>query len=201
VGAAARRSPGGERAVTRETLDRRVVAWQLGRTPRGFEAVCVRCPYGFPQVVSVPPVIDGEPFPTTFWLTCPHLAVRVSRVEAAGGIHRMEERLRRDARFAARYADAHRAAIAERTRRLSPRDRARLAASGRLDALLRTGVAGLSDRSRVKCLHAHVAHALASENPVGEAVLELIPDRACPPQQVICSAASAAEQIGQPSSC
>ena len=31
---------------------------------------------------------DGEPFPTTYWLTCRHLVAAVSRLEAAGGVER-----------------------------------------------------------------------------------------------------------------
>ena len=54
--------------------DRAVVARQIGREPRAFRRVAVRCPYGRPAVTEQEPYDEaGEPFPTTYYLTCPHL--------------------------------------------------------------------------------------------------------------------------------
>ena len=67
--------------------DRAVVERQLGRPPRAFRRVVVRCPFGRPAVTEQAAYDDrGEPFPTMFWLTCPHLVAAVSRLEAAGGV-------------------------------------------------------------------------------------------------------------------
>ena len=69
--------------------DRAVVAAQLGREPRTFRRVAVRCPWGFPAVTEQDPYgADGEPFPTTYYLTCRSLVAAVSRLEAAGGVER-----------------------------------------------------------------------------------------------------------------
>src|SRR5690348_13273070 len=69
--------------------DRETVAKQLGRPPRAFRRVVVRCPFGRPAVTQQSPYDDaGEPFPTTYYLTCPHLVAAVSRLEAAGGVDR-----------------------------------------------------------------------------------------------------------------
>src|SRR3954470_8140652 len=66
--------------------DRAIVERQLGRRPRAFRRVIARCPYGNPAVTEQAPFDEnGAPFPTTFWLTCPHLVAAVSRLEAAGG--------------------------------------------------------------------------------------------------------------------
>lgn len=171
------------------TDDLRVATFQLGRSPRGVDEIAVRCPYGFPQVLGVHPVVDGAPFPTTFWLSCPHLSRAVDRLEAAGWISDLEARLRGEPALTAAYAAAHREAIRERELRLRDDERAALERRGQLDSLLATGLGGIADRTRVKCLHLHVAHALARENPIGRLVLERIPERACPTHQVICSAA------------
>ena len=54
--------------------DRAVVERQLGRAPRAFLRVVVRCPFGAPAVTIQSPYDSaGEPFPTTFYLTCRHL--------------------------------------------------------------------------------------------------------------------------------
>jgi len=69
--------------------DESVVARQLGRTPRAFRRVVVRCPYGHPAVTEQwPRDATGAPFPTTYYLTCPHLVAAISRLEADGGVER-----------------------------------------------------------------------------------------------------------------
>src|SRR6266540_178696 len=69
--------------------DRAIIERQLGRPPRAFRRVVVRCPFGRPAVTEQNAEDDsGEPFPTTFWLTCPHLVAAVSRLEAVGGVER-----------------------------------------------------------------------------------------------------------------
>src|SRR5918912_3287482 len=75
--------------------DRAVVARQLGREPRTLRRVAVRCPFGAPAVTEQSPYgPDGEPFPTTYYLTCRHLVAAVSRLEAAGGVERWSDAAR-----------------------------------------------------------------------------------------------------------
>jgi uncharacterized protein len=123
--------------------DRSIVERQLGRPPRAFRRVAVRCPFGLPAVSEQAPFDDaGTPFPTQFWLTCPHLAAVLARVEAAGGVERWTTAARADAELRASLARAH----AEQ-RALRPE--------------LPGGVGGAGRDGSVKCLHAHAAFALA----------------------------------------
>jgi uncharacterized protein len=110
---------------------------------------------------------DGRPFPTTFWLTCPYLVAAVSRLEAAGGV----ERWSRAAADDAELASSLRRANAEQ-RRIRPE--------------LDLGVGGSRpEAGRLKCLHAHVAFALARPGyELGERVIAEIEPR-WPP--VCCS--------------
>ncbi|GIL29739.1 hypothetical protein NUM_49930 [Actinocatenispora comari] len=134
---------------------------QLGRPLRGAAAVAHRCPCGNPDVVQTSPRLpDGTPFPTLFYLTCPRAAAEVSRLESAGTMREMTERLADDPDLAGRYQEAHRDYL---------RRRAELAEVPEI-----AGVSAGGMPTRVKCLHVHVAHALATGpgvNPFGDEAL------------------------------
>ena len=135
--------------------DRSVVERQLGRPPRAFRRVAVRCPFGRPVVTEQSPYDDGgEPFPTTFWLTCPQLVAAVSRLEAGGGVERWSRAAAEDPELGASLERAH----AEQ-RELRPE--------------LDLGIGGAHPRAgSLKCLHAHVAFALARPGyDLGERIL------------------------------
>src|SRR5947207_3460166 len=123
--------------------DRELVEQQLGRRPRAFRRVVVRCPFGAPAVTEQSPYDqDGEPFPTTYYVTCRHLVAAISRLEAAGGVERWSRAAQEDAQL------AHSLDVAQaEQRRLRPE----------LDA----GIGGATRDGSLKCLHAHAAFALA----------------------------------------
>jgi hypothetical protein len=126
---------------------------RLGRVPQADFDVVVRDVTGAPVVVrNAPFTRDGTPMPTRYWLVDPDLNVRISRLEAAGGVRAAQAAVDPEALQAAHdaYAAERDAAIpAEYT---GPRP------SG--------GVGGT--RRGVKCLHAHYANLLAgADDPVG----------------------------------
>ena len=136
--------------------DSAVVERQLGRAPRAFRRVVLRCPFGAPAVTEQAPYdAAGEPFPTTYYLTCHHLVAAVSRLEAAGGIERWSTAIAQDAKLADSLAEATEEQRAVR----------RELAAGRVGqeggASLGLGIAGSSRPENLKCLHAHAAFALA----------------------------------------
>src|SRR5438105_12961733 len=124
--------------------DRAVVERQLGRPPRAFRRVVVRCPFGRPAVTEQAAYDDaGEPFPTTYWLTCPYLVAAVSRQEAAGGVERWSRAAAGDAELAASLDRAN-----DVQRRVRPE--------------LDLGIGGARHGAgSLQSLHAHVAFALA----------------------------------------
>jgi uncharacterized protein len=152
-------------------VDRAIVTAQLGREPRGGWWVAVHCSFGFPQVITTPPLVEGgTPFPTLHWLTCPWLAEGVNSTESAGGVAQWAGRLAADPGLAERVlrADAH-----------YREDRTAASQSG-ADPCPDVGIAGQRDPLATKCLHAHVAAALAGiDDPVGTEVLNAL-GRACP---------------------
>jgi exopolyphosphatase/guanosine-5'-triphosphate,3'-diphosphate pyrophosphatase len=149
--------------------DVEVVGEQLGRQPTTAFQVIVRCATGHPLVIRDDPLdANGEPFPTTFWLTCPDAVRAVSRLEAGGEIGRLNDRYEADPMFRVAVDRAHDEAAEERARMLP-------------DARAWGGVGGT--RTGIKCLHAHYANHLAGgADIVGAAVADAVepvhPDRA-----------------------
>jgi len=172
--------------------DRDAIAAQIGRPPRGLLGVPVRCSYGYPQVIRVSPLVEGKPFPTLFWLTCPYLTHKIDHLEAVGWIGRLERRMSEDAALRAGMERAHERYVAERAALLSDEERLVAAGGGLGASLLEKGIGGIADRGTLKCLHLHVAHALADAladaNPIGSIVLAMLPATECRSEEGICSA-------------
>jgi hypothetical protein len=138
--------------------DEEVVEHQLGRKPRAFRGVAVRCPFGRPAVTEQAPFDEvGRPFPTEFWVTCSYLVAAISRVEAAGGVDRWSRAAADDPELALSLAAAHEAQRRERPE-------------------LAVGIGGSTRSGSLKCLHAHAAFALARPGyELGDRILAELP--------------------------
>jgi hypothetical protein len=148
--------------------DRALVARQLGREPRAFRRVAVRCPFGRPAVTEQAPFDeDGRPFPTQFYVTCRHLVAAISRLEAEGGVERWTRAAADDPQLAASL-------------------RAAEAAQRAIRPELESGIGGATRTGSLKCLHAHAAFALARPGyELGDRIVaevpSLWPDSCCTP--------------------
>ena len=164
------------------TTDRALVARQLRRTPRAFRRVAARCPWGSPAVTEQEPYDEhGAPFPTTYYLTCPHIVAAVSRVEAARGVQRWSEAAAAEPVL---KESLERATEEQRGLR---RELARERRGSDGGASLDLGIGGSRNPAELKCLHAHVAFALARPGYLlGERILAELD--APWPSQRCCSA-------------
>jgi uncharacterized protein len=137
--------------------DREAIERQLGRPPRALAGVAARCAHGGPSVIAQRPYdANGEPFPTTFWLSCRVLVQAVGELESDGGIATLQAELavRADLRQSRRQADARVDALRGALDDGGPR------ADG--GAALATSLDGGVPDAPLKCLHAHAAAALAA---------------------------------------
>jgi hypothetical protein len=141
-------APGSGASSPGSSADADAVRALIGRDPHAGFRVAVRCPFGAPAVIENAPHDErGYPFPTREWLTCRALVTAVSRLEADGGVRMLEQ----DDQMAGPLADAH-------ARHQAVHDGHR--------------VAGAGDPEHVKCLHAHLAFALAEGgSPVGDWIM------------------------------
>lgn len=137
---------------------------EMGRPARGVLAVAYRCAHGVPAVVQTAPRLPGgTPFPTMFYLSCSALTAAASRMESAGLMREMTERISLDADLAAHYRRAHEAYLAVRNA---------------VDDLgIEVSAGGMP--TRVKCLHVLLGHSLAvgrGINPLGDEACDLLPE-------------------------
>jgi len=135
--------------------DVELVTRLLGRSPEGPFRVVVRRDGRDPVVIeNAPHLLDGTPMPTLYWLLDPPLREAVSRVEAAGGVKRIQEMV--DPDLVAAAHDTYR--------------RRRESLVERHDLPQPSGGVG-GTRRGLKCLHAHVAYFLAGgDDEVGRVV-------------------------------
>jgi hypothetical protein len=137
-----------------------IVSAQLGRPARDVVGISARCICGAPTVVSTKPrLTDGTPFPTLYYLCHPAATAAVSTLEATGVMPELAGLLVGDIQDA--YENAHEEYLA---------DRNGIEFVEEIDGISAGGMP-----TRVKCLHALVAHSLAAgpgTNPIGDVALD-----------------------------
>ena len=146
--------------ASQEDLDS--VAKQLGRPVRDIVGIAARCVCGNPIVVQTKPRLqDGTPFPTVYYLSLPQATAAISTLEATGLMTELQDLLAQDEAVAVEYKKAHESYLADRE------------ALGLVEEIEGISAGGMP--TRVKCLHALVAHSLAKGpgvNPIGDIALE-----------------------------
>ena len=142
--------------------DIELVSAQLGRPARNVVGIAARCVCGAPTVVATAPrLADGTPFPTLYYLCHPAATAAISSLEATQVMNEYNDLLADDDAVRAAYLAAHESFLFDRDQLGSVPEIAGISSGGM--------------PSRVKCLHALAAHALAAGpgiNPIGDLALE-----------------------------
>lgn len=151
-------------------LDLLILERQIGRKPRDVVGIYKRCKKKRPQAILTRPFFEGKvPFPSLTWLTCPFLVEKVSQLEAGGLISELEKRLETQEELRKNFLNSQKNFIKFK-KELLRQEKHPL----KLE-VLRKGIAGVSNLTRVKCLHAQLAYYfLFRENPIGEIVYKLV---------------------------
>ncbi|MEO8908350.1 MAG: DUF501 domain-containing protein [Microbacteriaceae bacterium] len=139
-----------------------IVSAQLGRPARNVIGIAARCVCGAPTVVATAPrLADGSPFPTLYYLSHPAATAAISQLEATHVMVEFGALVEEDAAVREQYASAHAAYLADREGIEIVEEIAGFSAGGM--------------PTRVKCLHALAAHALAAGagvNPIGDLAVQ-----------------------------
>lgn len=159
-----------QKQPTAQDLD--TLSRQLGRPVRDVAEIGARCVCGNPLVATTAPRLsNGIPFPTTFYLSHPHATAAASRLENAGVMDEMTQRLVDDPALALAYQAAHEQYLSARARI------GETAGVGPVPEISGVTAGGMPER--VKCLHVLVGHALAEgpgANPLGDEALTMMRD-------------------------
>lgn len=162
--------------------EKEIIARQLGRSPRNLAGIAVHCPAGEPQVIATHPLtlhgVYPEVFPTLYWLSCPRLVKAISRLEGAGLIEEIQERVFHDPELLEQLHEAHRVYAEQRMALVNEKALSELGEyPAQFEVLAHSGVGGIMDEG-IKCLHTHFADYLVNrKNPVGRLVAERLGEK------------------------
>jgi uncharacterized protein len=153
------------------TADRQWLLTIMGRNLAGNYTIATRRPSGEPQVLRVPPIVDGKPFPSLYWLVCPTLKKRIDQLESSGLIKELEELIPNHPTLMTSLAQNHRDYISERSQFLNQilegLNSEERPSEAMLHSLSTKGIGGLEDFQRVRCLHMHYAYHLVRPTEFG----------------------------------
>ncbi|GAB6188980.1 DUF501 domain-containing protein [Marinitoga arctica] len=162
---------------TKKDID--IVKKQINREPNKILSIPKRCSFGEPQVIESYPIKDNKPFPTLYWLTCPHLIKEVGKLESIGKIKEWEEELKNNKELKEEYIKAHFEEKEKRNGLLTDE------ADWIKKRLENIGIGGISNFETIKCLHLQLASYLGgTKNPIGERVWKNIEKKEC--ENCIC---------------
>ena len=146
-----------------------MIEQSLGRKPKGSYKVERVGRDNKPLVISVLPIVDGKPFPTTYWLVSPKLKKLISHIERDGFISQLDDKIKADESLKASLISNHESYRNDRNKlaeNLAEED-FKIYNEMSWDKL---GIGGIRDWDHTKCLHLHYAHFLARENIIGKMI-------------------------------
>ena len=139
----------------------------LGRRPRGLCEIVHRDQKGDPSVIRVASLVENKPFPTLFWLINKDLKKRLDRLEASGLIQELEDKIEHNPKMQEQLKEDNTRYISLRNEYMSNETKDKLKELNYYEHLQKIGIGGISNFSKVRCLHMQYAFHLVSKNMIG----------------------------------
>lgn len=135
----------------------------LGREPIGLHRIVKFHPKGHPAVLEVFPYSNHIPFPTLYWLCCPIWKKEISHFEKDGLIKELEEKVLEDRTLKESLQKDHENYRDLRTQLfyhyMQDKD---IQDPSHKSVLFDSGIGGMKNFKKIKCLHLQLAYELAS---------------------------------------
>lgn len=144
-----------------------IIRDQLGREPRGIVDIAAHSAAGVPLVLKMRSLIDGQPFPTLYWLCSKDLRKAIGKIEGSGWIKEIEAQLQNDTELLHVYQQDQQRYVAQRWQAMHPEDKLRIEALNLSPLFDSYGIGGITQWDKVRCLHMQYAHHLADSNCIG----------------------------------
>ena len=146
---------------------------QLGRRPSGIVDIAARAQSesaSVPTVLKMRAWLDAKPFPTLYWLCSKDLHKAINQIETAGYVKLLEQTLELDDELMQMHLQDQRRYQRLRLESMHDLDRAQLQKVGLLDTFEQTGIGGIKDLHKVRCLHMQYAYHLATLDQGGSMI-------------------------------
>ena len=144
-----------------------IITQQLGREPRGLISVAVATPEGVPVVLQMASMVDGQPFPTLYWLSSKDVYQAIAEIETSGEVKRLEQALLDDESFLNEHLADQARYVALRDEQMSAAVRAEIEQRGFEDLFKTYGIGGIRQWDKIRCLHMNYAYHLVHSTAVG----------------------------------
>lgn len=144
----------------------KIISDQLGRTPRGIVRIAASNK-NTPLVLQMRSIVDQQPFPTLYWLSSKSLNKAIGQIEGQGWVKYIEARIDDDAELRASLLKDQQRYVDQRWRLMHTDDRAYIEARGFTELFNNYGIGGITEWTKVRCLHMHYAHHLVETNTIG----------------------------------
>ncbi|NRB37518.1 MAG: DUF501 domain-containing protein [Pseudomonadales bacterium] len=145
-----------------------IIERQLGRKPRGIVKIAAQSSSGIPLVLQIRSWLDGEPFPTLYWLCSKDLHKAISHIEAHGGVKALEQEILEDEILRQRLMADQERYRDQRFKLMSAEDKQAISKQGFTELFEGFGIGGIRTWDKIRCLHMHYAHHLAEANVIGQ---------------------------------
>lgn len=146
---------------------------QLGRKPRGLLDIVHRDQSGVPVVLLINPLVENKPFPTLYWLSHKKIHESISKIEQTGWIKYLENDLIANSpEIQTRLLKDAKDYKLQRWKVFQKYNSMDNVSHKFKETIQSTGIGGLQDDLRVRCLHMHYAHFLIGSNIIGELLVK-----------------------------